>query len=402
MRIQEEHGSQATSYMRRNMFEQIGQNQARSRSQDTGPAVPECGQKPSRQRGPKKRPIYRLWEYATWRIRMRAWCNQIKAALLLGDHDPGQPQTYRVIQATSCPIDSQSTWLSWWEGEAIPRPSHIAAAERLAPHSRELLDLAEMRTCLSRHLLALDVLNTKFRVSGRPIDYRRAEAGRLLAGLNEGWISFLDTSVPPKSSRHSVLNQAGHSTDALLSAIEIPPEWLAWGQRFGDNRARWALPPYAVFEHNWLEPISIFRFLAALAGSGCLKHPKLIELWAIDLASATLAVRSLIEAAGLRRPRFAVLRMGSAGGMFMMATAAFFAPPYLLDQQETLSIASNVYGDSYGDWAEAAVLDLRVARDAYYRVFASLGIQETALRTLNGTHWEKTWDGAFSAARARL
>lgn len=315
---------------------------------------------------------------------------------------PDQPQTYRVIQAASCPIDSQSTWLSWWEGEAIPRPSHIAAAERLSPHSGELLDLAEMRTCLSRHLFALDVLNTKFRVSGRPVDYRRAQAGRLLAGLNDGWISFLETSVPPKSNRHNVLNQAGHSADALLEAVEIPPDWLSWGRRFGDNRARWALPPYALFEHNWLEPISIFRFLAMLAGSGCLTHPKLIELWAIDLASATLAVRSLIETAGLRRPRFAVIRMGFAGGMFMMATSAFFAPRDLLDQPETLSIARKVYGDSYGDWAEAAVQDLREARDTYYSVLASLGIQEVALRALNRTHWEKTWDGAFGAARARL
>ena len=401
MRIQEEHGSQATSYMRRSVFEQFGKNQARSGTQDTGPVVPECGQS-SGQRGPKKRPIFRLWEYATWRIRMRAWCNQIKAALLREDNDPDQPQTYRVIQAASCPIDSPSTWLSWWEGEAIPRPSHIAAAERLVPHSRELLELGEMRTCLSRHLFALDVLNTKFRVSGRPVDYRRAQAGRLLTGLNESWISFLDVSLPPKSSRHNVLNQVGHAAVDLLDTTDSSDEWLAWGQRFGDNRARWALPPYALSEHNWLEPISIFRFLATLAGSGCLKHRKLIELWAIDLASATLAVRSLIETAGLRRPRYAVLRMGFAGGMFMMATAAFFAPRDLLDQPETLSIARNVYGDDHGDWAEPALLDLRIARDTYYSTFASLGIQETALRALNGTHWEKTWDGAFSAARARL
>lgn len=174
------------------------------------------------------------------------------------------------------------------------------------------------------------------------------------------------------------------------------------GSKIWRQPARWALPPYALFEHNWLEPTSIFRFLAMLAGSGCLTHPKLIELWAIDLASATLAVRSLIETAGLRRPRFVVIRMGFAGGMFQMATTAFFAPRDLLDQPETLSIARKVYGDSYGDWAEAAVQDLRQARDMYYSAFASLGVQEAALRSLNGTHWEKTWDGAFSAARARL
>src|SRR5262249_28696891 len=97
-------------------------------------------------------------------------------------------------------------------------------------------------------------------------------------------------------------------------------------RRGSGNRARWALPPEAVYEHSWLEPLSIFRFLARLAGSECLQHPALIDLWAVDLASAALAVRTLVESAGLRRPLHATIRMGLSGGMHLIATTTFSAP----------------------------------------------------------------------------
>jgi len=379
------------------VLRQIELNQIRCRSRDIEPTAPSRGRLSS-QRGPKDRPTYRLWEYATWRARMRVWCNEIKAALLGEDHDPGLPQTYKVIQAADCPIDSQSTWLRWWEGEAIPRPSHIAAAEKLVPHSSEILDLTDMRSCLSRHFVALDILNTKFRMTGRPSDHRRAQADRLLTGLNEAWSSFLDTSAPAKTSRHNVVNQTGYSAEVLLECCEIPAQNEVWAQQFGGNRARWALPPEAVYEHNWLEPLSIFRFLARLAASECLQHPSLIDLWAVDLASATLTVRTLVESAGLRSPRHPTIRMGIAGWMHLIATTAFSAPRSLLKQPETLKIARVVYGDK----VETAIINLNGAQESYYSAFAEIGISEKALRALNSTHWEKTWDGAFSAARARI
>lgn len=384
--------------MRPHVLDQLERNRTRSRSRDSDSAASERRGKPSSRRGPKHRPTYRVWEYATWRARMRAWCNQIKATLLREASDPAQPQTYLVIQSPACPIDSQSTWLSWWEGEAIPRPSHIAAAEKLVPRSSELLELAETRTHLSRQFLALDILNTKFRVTGRPSDHRRAQARRLLTGLNDAWASFLDVQDPPSTSRYNVVNQLGHSAAELLAGYVVPADQLPRNVDLGENPVRWLLPPEAVLEHCWLEPVSILRFLAMLAGSDCLKHPKLVELWAVDFASAALTVRTLIETGGRYPTPFTLLRMGFTAPMYMLATDAFIAPRYQLDQANTLDVARLVYGDQ----AEKALANLHLARDTYYDVFASLGISETALRALNGTHWEKTWDGAFSAARARL
>jgi hypothetical protein len=351
-----------------------------------------------RPRGPKDRPTLRLWEFATWRARMRAWCNEIKARLLGQEHDPDQPQTYRVTQSVGCPIDSPSTWLSWWEGKAVPRPRHITAAELVAPGSSKLLELAEMQTALSRHFIALDIINTRFRITGRPTEYRREQAERLLVGLNEAWISFLDTAPPRPTNPFGVVNQVGESVESLLDGWELEPDQALFAQRFGGNVARWILPHEAVSQHSWLEPLSIFRFLSMLAVSESLDHPKLMEMWALDLASATLVVRTLIETADLRRPRFTCIRMGHSGGMHLMTSGAFVGPQDLLDRPTGRNIACNVYGEH----GELALTNLRAARDSYYNAFAALGISETALRALNGTHWEKTWDGAFSAPRARI
>src|SRR5262249_2483484 len=162
------------------------------------------------------------------------------------------------------------------------------------------------------------------------------------------------------------------SAEALLECCEIPAQHEVWALQFGGNRARWALPPEAVYEHSWLEPLSIFRFLARLAGSECLQHPSLIDLWSIDLARAPLAVRTLVESAGLRRPPHATIRMGLAGGMHLIATTTFSAPRSLLDQPETLRIARTVYGNK----AETAIVNLHAAQNSYYTAFTEIGISE--------------------------
>jgi len=382
--------------MRRDVFDEMAVHQMGGilpRELDVRPRPGE----PSRRRGPRNRPLYRLWEYATWRVRMRAWCNEIKSALLKDEHHPARPQTYKVVQAMGSPLDSPSTWLKWWEGEAIPRPSNIKRADKLAPRAGELLDINGRRTALCRHLFALDVLNARFRTIGDPQEFRRTQAERLIAGINEAWSSFLDTSIPRRKPC-DILNELGRPADYLFTNYDIPAVRKDWANRTGGNFARRALPSAAVLQHSWLEPLSIFRFLAMLATWEPLEDPKVTEIWALDLASATLMIRSLVENAGLRRPRFPTIRMGLAGGLHILSSTAFFGPRYLLHQPEMLNIARNAYGDE----AEIALKKLCVAQDGYYTAFARLGLPEKALRALNGTHWDKTWDGAFEAARAKI
>src|SRR3974390_1365506 len=103
--MQEEHTRNGTSYMRPNVLEQMQKNQIREPSRETQPHVRAGSGKSRGRRGPKNRPTYQPWQYATWRARMRVWCNNMKGILLQQEHDPAQPQTYRVIQATASPVD---------------------------------------------------------------------------------------------------------------------------------------------------------------------------------------------------------------------------------------------------------------------------------------------------------
>lgn len=349
------------------------------------------------QRGPKDRPVYRIWEHATWRVRMRAWCNTIKNVLLSDDHDPGRPQTYKTIKSERCPIQNASTWLTWWTGDAIPRPSHVRAAEQLAPGSSRLLDLSEMGTAIQRHFVALDVLNTRFRITGRPSDFQRSRSQLLLTTLNNAWGPFLDPRPVGSASRFALEAQLGSESADLLYPVALGAEELEW-VRLGGNLRRFALPRRARLEHNWLEPRSIFRFLGLLATFRELDNPALLQMWAYDFASAAIVVRIQLELAGTKA-EMPVLRMGNAGVMYALAVNTFWAPARLTGGLKAFDLIRLL---ASGEDAPCFRDRLHAARLAYYAGFAALGIPEKAVRALNANYRKKTWDESFSAPRARL
>jgi hypothetical protein len=291
VRIQEEHASNATSHMRPSVLERM-EKKAKGRR----PAARARAGKHPAQRGPKNRPTYRLWEYATWRVRMRAWCNSIKSVLLAARHDPLRPQAYKVVQSEKCPIDNVSTWLTWWAGDAVPRPTHVRAAELVAPGSSRLIDLSEMGTPELRHFVALDILNTKFRQTGRPSLYQRTQSRLLLTALNEAWAPFLSVRTPVNGTRFALETQIGQESATLLNPVEVDEVRLQLINE-GGNLRRFALPRAAILEHSWLEPMSIFRFLGALANFSELDNPALLRMWACDFASAAMIVRTQLELA---------------------------------------------------------------------------------------------------------
>jgi hypothetical protein len=389
MRIQEEHASNATCYMRPRVLDRIEKKRPAS---SRGGQV--RGRKHLAQRGPKNRPTYRLWEYATWRLRMRAWCNSIKAVLLGDAHDSARPQTYKVIQSENCPIDNASTWLTWWTGDAVPRPSHVRAAERLARDSSRLIDLSEMGTPELRHLVALDILNTRFRQSGRPSQYQRTQSELLLTALNEAWAPFLGLR-PGNGTRFALETQIGHEGATLLNSVAVGYGGLQWVKE-GGNLRRLALPREALWEHSWLEPMSIFRFLGALATFRELENPPLLRMWACDFASAAMVMRTQLELAG--ETEMPVWRMGKAGIIYSLAVNTFWAPVMPRLDPDLVTLARVIDADHPHQVRER----LRAARSAYYAAFAGWGIPERAIRTLNANTMRLTWDGALSRARARI
>lgn len=148
-----------------------------------------------RSRGPKDRPQIRLEQHATWRVRMRIWCNTIKCALLGSAHYPREPQTYRVIQHPDCPISNASTWLTWWRGDAVPQPTQIASAERFVPGSAQLLDLHALDTALRRNLFAIDLVRLEVQSIATAQRERGDPAWRLLRTIGRSWCGTLSQAM---------------------------------------------------------------------------------------------------------------------------------------------------------------------------------------------------------------
>jgi len=376
--------------MRPSVLERIEKKTKGSR-----PAARARAGKHPTQRGPKNRPTYRVWEYATWRVRMRAWCNSIKSVLLGARHDPLRPQAYKVVQSEKCPIDNVSTWLTWWAGDAVPRPTHVRTAELVAPGSSRLIDLSEMGTPELRHFMALDILNTKFRQSGRPSLYQRTQSQLLLTALNEAWAPFLSVRIPVNGTRFALEAQIGQEGATLLNSVELDELRLAMIND-GRNLRRFALPRAAILEHSWLEPMSIFRFLGALANFSELENPALMRMWACDFASAAMVVRTQLELAG--ETEMQVWRMGRAGIMYFLAATAFWTDVTPKLDRWVLELAESLDAPNGLQIRER----LQAARLAYYGAFAGWGIQAKAVHALNADTSKKTWDGAFSGARARI
>jgi hypothetical protein len=246
-----------------------------------------------------------------------------------------------------------------------------------------------------RHLVALDILNTKFRQSGRPSLYQRSQSQLLLTALNEAWTPFLSARTPVNGARFALETQVGQAGATLLNPVLVDEARLQVINE-GGNLRRFALPRAAILEHSWLEPMSIFRFLGALTNFSELENPALLRMWACDFATAAMVVRTQLELAD--KTDMQVWRMGRAGIIYILAAITFwahFAPQF---DRWALELAKEFDAAQPLQMRER----LRAARSAYYRAFAGWGIPERTIRALNADHSKKTWDGAFGAARARI
>jgi hypothetical protein len=271
----------------------------------------------------------------------------------------------------------------------------VRAAERVAHDSSKLLDLSEMGTPELRHLVAMDILNARFRQSGTPSVYQRTQSQLLLTALNEAWAPFLRVRNPVNGTRFALEKQIGQEGAALLNPVLVDEARLQMIKE-GGNLRRYALPRSAILEHSCLEPMSIFRFLGALTSFSELVNAPLLRMWACDFASAAMVVRTQLELS--TETEMQVWRMGRAGIMYALAVNTFWAPakpkylPMALELAEALEVGQ----------AAQVCARLREGRLAYYKAFSGWGIPERAIRALNADHSKKTWDGAFGAARARI
>jgi hypothetical protein len=167
-----------------------------------------------------------------------------------------------------------------------------------------------------RHLVALDIVNTKFRHSGRPSQYQRDQSELLLTCLNGAWSPFLGARPIGTASRFKLERQIGIDGLELRNPVRVDAAGLEWVWE-GGNALRLAIPQSALLEHSWLEPMSIFRFLGALTTFSELESGPLLQMWALDYGSAAMLIRTQLELS--RDNEWPVNRMGRAGVMYALA-----------------------------------------------------------------------------------
>jgi hypothetical protein len=93
-----------------------------------------------------------------------------------------------------------------------------------------------------------------------------------------------------------------------------------------------------------------------------------------------------------------VWRMGRAGIMYFLAATTFWSHVTPKLDRWVLELAESLDAPNGLQIRER----LQAARLAYYGAFAGWGIPAEAVHALNADTSKKTWDGAFSAARARI
>jgi hypothetical protein len=252
-----------------------------------------------------------------------------------------------------------------------------------------------MATPPLRHLVALDILNTKFRQSGRPSQFQRDQSELLLTCLNGAWSPFLSARPIGTASRFRLERQIGIDALELRNPVRVDAAGLEWIWH-GGNALRLAIPQSALMEHSWLEPMSIFRFLGALTTFSELESGPLLQMWALDYASAAMIVRTQLELS--EDGEWPVNRMGRAGVMYALARNTFWAPVKPRLDPMVLELAG-LLDPKRTDQIRRRLLRAKLA---YYGTFADWGIPERSIRALNADTSRKTWDGAFSAPRAKI
>ncbi len=258
------------------------------------------------------------------------------------------------------------------------------------------MDLSETGIPELRHLVALDILNTRFRTNGRPDDFQRTRCQQILTALNDAWGPFLEARPLAPTDRFALETQLGGERDArLFYDVRLSAAERDRIQN-GANLRRAALPRSAWMEHNWLEPLSIFRFLGSLTAFNELDNFALLKMWAYDYASAAMVVRTQLELAPARE--LPIERMGRAGMMYAIALNTFWSPAHPKREVLVRDLVRLLFPESIA----LACDRLHAAQACYYEGFKSWGIPEETVRALNADHSSKTWDGAFSAARARI
>lgn len=161
------------------------------------------------------------FDACTSRLRMRALCNEVKAALLADLHNPHDAQADLVVASPAPPAKDGKIWLSWWSGSAKMQTASKAACNRIDHNASRWMEFPHLGCAVQRHLAVLDAV-----LLGD--DQKRAKsASECLAAISIAWSMFTSSGALRDGQ-----------TENCIRLLAGKPMTLSPSLRYADERAK--------------------------------------------------------------------------------------------------------------------------------------------------------------------
>lgn len=241
----------------------------------------------------KTRINWRGIEQPTFRLRMRAFYNTLKAKLLGKSHDPVLPQFDEFLQALTSHEKNnlgdrqpdRRTIEAWRAGASPLVERHQALVKAICPQALQWLDSTPVAGPLARHLYVVDALALELVRTRDVLREKERRADKAIDAVDLVWSCFTrpklqslpELSILRIDRQLLVLRGAGCSAADLHTAAKL---------------GAFALPDAARAKFVPRDKWSLFPFLIAVVAYCELDNDDFRGLVAVDLATVAAAIRT--------------------------------------------------------------------------------------------------------------
>jgi len=235
---------------------------------------------------------WRHIEQPSFPMRMRAMCNQLKAALLSDKHDPFKIQTLDVLNTGKAPVEEEITWQRWWGSQSIPQTSQLATCDDISPGARRWIEFCEKGNPLQRHMLALDSIGIELTRDGEWGEAKIQAQNLSLESLKQVWSKFTHASCVSPNSPLSFGKQIFNAVLPPASLTHATPEDRKHLVIHDANPYQYEFAEKTRQQYNDSDKFGLFRFLQSVKRETKLQQAWLKDTWILDMATLVACMRS--------------------------------------------------------------------------------------------------------------
>lgn len=225
----------------------------------------------------KSRFEWRVIEYPSTRLRLRAMCNEIKKELLNDEWSPYESQTTRLFEKLKGDYFDERTYESWWKGEHYPQKKHIERIKEISEKSTSWLEHTPVGSPLLRHLYAID--SGCFQYTKDHPKYHEINDERLkntYEAIHSVWEIFTTDGY---KTTQNILDFTQQAPNAKVDHI-TKNEFI--------NTNSYHLPRDVRNSYRHDDPKSIFLFLIKYSMHSLLSDSDILDIWVLEMASLSL------------------------------------------------------------------------------------------------------------------